>query len=85
MNRNWCCREFEIHGQPAIASDGVQVIIGVNAKTGFFSFLHFWLPGKHLEDGAAAGVRIRFCPWCGRNLEEHYCQETVPTPDQGPG
>jgi hypothetical protein len=41
-------------------------------KNYFLSLLEFRLPNKQPLDSSEGGMKILFCPWCGRNLEQHY-------------
>ena len=36
------------------------------------SLLEFRLPNEQPLDSSEGGMRILFCPWCGRNLEQRY-------------
>ena len=72
MNIIWCCKEFESHASDALQKDGFRAVLVLGGKLGFFSLLEFWLSSKKPPDPCEGRVRINFCPWCGRNLEQYY-------------
>jgi hypothetical protein len=72
MKRIWCCKEFESHGFGALHEDGFRALLVWRGRRGFLSLLEFWQQGKQPPDPCEGGVRINFCPWCGRNLEQYY-------------
>ena len=72
MKRIWCCKEFESHAAATFHDDRFRVVLVWRGRHGFFSWLEFWQPDKRPPDACEGGVRINFCPWCGRNLEQYY-------------
>src|ERR1700747_186519 len=72
MKRIWCCKEFESHAAATFHHDRFRAVLVWRGRHGFLSLLEFWQPGKQPPDACEGGVRINFCPWCGRNLEQYY-------------
>ena len=72
MKRIWCCTEFESHGSGALHKDGFRAVLVWRGRRGFLSLLEFGQDGKQPPDPCEGGIRINFCPWCGRNLEQYY-------------
>jgi len=54
-----------------VPADGFRVALTWR-KNFFMSILEFRLANKQPLDSSEGAVKIRFCPWCGRNLKEHY-------------
>jgi hypothetical protein len=71
MDKKWCCQEFESHATVIPSEDGFRVVL-VWSKTHFLSLLEFRSSNKQPLDSSEGGMKIWFCPWCGRNLEQHY-------------
>jgi hypothetical protein len=71
MDKKWCCQEFESHATVIPSEDGFRAVL-VWGKTHFLSLLEFRSSNKHALDSSESGMKIWFCPWCGRSLEQHY-------------
>jgi hypothetical protein len=65
---DWCCSTLEEHVQRG-AQPGFHLVYHYSAKTGKWFILQYGSPEP--EAGVLSAVRIRFCPWCGSNLEEY--------------
>ena len=73
MSRVWCCDEFESHASYNLATGGVAALL-LWGDRGFQSLLQFSPPGNatHSLSEIETAIMIKFCPWCGQNLERQY-------------
>jgi hypothetical protein len=69
MDKKWCCKDFESHATVIPSEDGFRAVL-VWSKTHFLSLLGFRSSNKQALDSSGGGMKIWFCPWCGRNLEQ---------------
>ena len=76
----WCCLGFESHVKTA-GSRGVSIIGGQDSQGNPEIFLQFrsidsdldsQLPNLPFPLSLATDIRIMFCPWCGKKVDEHY-------------
>ena len=73
MDRNWCCSEFQMHAShPDGGLDGFRVAMLWRAKGPFLCHLEYRSPDKQPLDRSDAMTKIKFCPWCGANLNQQY-------------
>jgi hypothetical protein len=63
MERNWCCPEFQSHATNVERKVGFRV-------APFLCLLEFRSEGKEPSDFSDGGMEIKFCPWCGTNLND---------------
>ena len=73
MDRNWCCSDFQMHAShPDGGQDGFRVLMLWRAKEPFLCHLEYRSPDKKLQHRSDAVTKIKFCPWCGANLNRQY-------------
>ena len=74
MDLRWCCEDFRgylFHGDGN--QDGLGISVLFRSRVPPLFQLEFRRPNrKPLEAIAEDMIRLKFCPWCGRNLLEHY-------------
>jgi len=70
--RGWCCPHFQaLCSQPDKREDCLRIaIITSNAEMDFLLENH--RPDRTPSDIAADAIKLRFCPWCGRDLRDWY-------------
>jgi hypothetical protein len=81
MDRNWCCAEFKSSASYADGKTGFRMAMVWGKKTFSCYFEYRWQDKKPLDFSDSA-VEIKFCPWCGTNLNERYGPPAFPTPQQ---
>src|SRR5579872_5217654 len=74
MNLNWCCDEFREHlFQTGDRQDGLGILVVLRSRTPPIILLEYRRPNRTpAEPIAEAGIKLKFCPWCGLNLVERY-------------
>ena len=73
MDRNWCCSDFQMHAShPDDGHDGFRVLILWRANEPILCNLEYRSPDKKPLDRSDAMTKIKFCPWCGANLNQRY-------------
>jgi ATP-dependent Clp protease ATP-binding subunit ClpA len=72
--KEWCCSEFQARCyQPGRREHGLGILFLMSSKTGtHFLFEYRRAVRQPMEPIAADGIKLRFCPWCGRNLAQWY-------------
>jgi hypothetical protein len=72
--KEWCCADFQARCyQVGKREDGLGIIFVFNTKIGTRFYLEYRRPDHQPSDPIAAdGIRLKFCPWCGRNLADWY-------------
>lgn len=72
--REWCCADFEARCyQSRKKENGLGIIMLITSKTGTHFLLEYRRPDRTPSEPIAAdGIKLKFCPWCGRNLAEWY-------------
>src|SRR6202041_2032324 len=68
MNLKWCCSELEARVNQG-GKAGFGILAAIN-KRGLLCFLEF----RHADSTGASdfpegGLQLKFCPWCGRNID----------------
>ena len=74
MNLKWCCSDFEkriLHGKP-----GLGVLVAIKSRVGVLCMLEYRRNSGGTPDSVEDGFRLKFCPWCGRDLVEWSKAET---------
>jgi hypothetical protein len=73
MDRNWCCSDFQMHAShPDGGLDGFRMLMIWRSNRPFLCRMEYRPPDrKHLERSDAV-AEIKFCPWCGANLNQQY-------------
>jgi lactoylglutathione lyase len=74
MKSEWCCPEFqERFFQTEGRQDGLGILWCVRPRAVPVFRLEYRRPNRTpLEPMAEDGIKLIFCPWCGRKLLEHY-------------
>ena len=74
MPSEWCCARFrERFFQTDGRRDGLGILWFVRSRATPVFVLEYRRPNRELPERIAEdGIKIEFCPWCGRNLLEHY-------------
>jgi hypothetical protein len=70
MERNWCCPEFQSHATNVERKVGFRVALVWKSRRPFPCLLEFRSEGKEPSDFSDGGMEIKFCPWCGTNLND---------------
>jgi lactoylglutathione lyase len=74
MNLDWCCEDFRerlFHDDGR--QDGLGIFVLFRSKVPPLFQLEYRRPNRKPPEAIAEdGIRLKFCPWCGRNLLEHY-------------
>jgi hypothetical protein len=78
--KEWCCPEFQAGCyQPGKREDGLGIIYVFSTKIGTRFHLEYRRPDRTPSDPIAAdGIKLKFCPWCGRNLADWYASGLPP-------
>ena len=74
MNLGCCCEDFRGH---LFHDDGIQEGLGIfvffRSRVPPLVRLEYRRPNQKPPEAIAEdGIRLKFCPWCGRNLLEYY-------------
>ena len=64
----WCCADFEEHIRKA-SEDGFGAVYIYNSKLGKRFFLQYRTDGDDESPDSGGVLSIKFCPWCGCDLE----------------
>ncbi len=74
MKSEWCCPEFqERFFQSGGRQDGLGILWIVHSRRAPMFLLEYRRPNRMpTEPIAEDGFKLKFCPWCGRNLLEQY-------------
>jgi len=74
MNSECCCAEFrERFFQTEGRQDGLGILWFVRSRAAPVFVLEYRRPNRAPPEPIAEdGIKLKFCPWCGRNLLEHY-------------
>jgi len=74
MNYEWCCPEFqERYFEAEGRRDGLGISWFVRSRAAPVFLLEYRRPtGMPPEPIAEDGMKLHFCPWCGRNLLKQY-------------
>jgi lactoylglutathione lyase len=74
MKSKWCCAEFqERFFQTEGRQDGFGILWYVRSRAAPVFRLEYRRPNRTPPEPIAEdGIKLIFCPWCGRNLLEHY-------------
>lgn len=74
MKSEWCCPEFqERFFQSEGRQDGLGILWNVRSRAAPVFLLEYRRPNRMpTEPIAEDGFKLKFCPWCGRNLLEQY-------------
>jgi len=78
--KGWCCAEFQARCyQSGKREDGLGIIYVFSTKIGTSFHLEYRRPDRTPSDPIAAdGIKLKFCPWCGRNLADWYASGLPP-------
>jgi hypothetical protein len=57
---------------PDTGLDGFRMFLYWKSRGYFLCRLEYRSPDKKRLDHSNAVVAIKFCPWCGVNLKQHY-------------
>jgi len=78
--KQWCCAEFRARCyQPGQREDGLGILFAFSTKTGTRFHLEYRRPDRAPSDPIAVdGIKLTFCPWCGRNLAGWYASGLPP-------
>jgi lactoylglutathione lyase len=74
MKSEWCCPEFqERFFQTEGRQDGLGILWYVRSRAAPVFLLEYRSPNRMPPEPIAEdGFKLKFCPWCGRNLFEQY-------------
>jgi hypothetical protein len=74
MVLEWCCADFRGRFfQDGGRQDGLGIIVVFRSRVPPLFALEYRRPNrKPPEPIADDGIKLKFCPWCGRNLSEQY-------------
>jgi hypothetical protein len=74
MKSEWCCPEFqERFFQAEGRQDGLGILWIVRSRAAPVFLLEYRRPNRMPPEPIAEdGIKLKFCPWCGRNLLEQY-------------
>jgi hypothetical protein len=74
MTSEWCCAEFrERFFQTEGRQDGLGILWYVRSRAAPVFLLEYCRPNRMpYEPIAEDAFKLKFCPWCGRNLLEQY-------------
>jgi lactoylglutathione lyase len=74
MDLGWCCEDFRgrlFHDDGN--QDGLGIFVFFHSRVPPLFQLEYRRPNRKPPEAIAEdGIRLKFCPWCGRNLLEHY-------------
>jgi len=71
MERKWCCAEFE-SAASASGKNGFRVVLAWDKRGLRISALEFRLPNNPPPNKSEGLSKIKFCPWCGSDLDHTY-------------
>jgi len=71
MERNWCCPTFEEHASNIEQKPGFRLGLVWRGRRPFSCYLQFRRPDSKPLERPEGTIEIKFCPWCGRNLQQH--------------
>jgi ClpA/ClpB-like protein len=71
---DWCCEDFRTRlYQTDGRQDGLGILVLFRSRIPPMFVLEYRRPNrKEPEPVAEDGIRLKFCPWCGRDLIEQY-------------
>jgi hypothetical protein len=73
MNSEWCCAEFRDRFFQDGRQDGLGILWFVRSSAAPIFVLEYRDPNRTPPEPIAKdGIKLKFCPWCGRNLLEYY-------------
>ncbi len=74
MKSEWCCPKFqERFFQAEGRQDGLGILWIVRSRAAPAFLLEYRRPNRMpTEPIAEDGIKLKFCPWCGRNLLKQY-------------
>ncbi len=80
MKSEWCCPEFrERFFQTEGRQDGLGILWFVRSRAAPVFVLEYRRPNRMpTQPIAEDGFKLKFCPWCGRNLLEQYSSGLPP-------
>ena len=74
MNLKWCCADFRARCfQPDGRQDGLGIVVVFRSRIPPMFVWEYCRPNRMPSEPIAEdGIKLKFCPWCGRNLIEQY-------------
>jgi len=77
---DWCCEDFRARLYQADGKqDGLGILMLFRSSIPPMFILEYRRPNwKEPEPLAEDGIRLKFCPWCGRDLIEQYGSSLPP-------
>jgi hypothetical protein len=74
MNSEWCCSDFrERLYRDGGRQDRLGIFVAFMSRIPPIFQLEYRRPNRREPEPIAEdGFKLKFCPWCGRNLLEHY-------------
>jgi lactoylglutathione lyase len=73
MNLEWCCDDFRVRLFDDKRQDGLGIFVLFRSRVPPLFQLEYRRSNRKPPEGIAEdGIRLSFCPWCGRNLLEQY-------------
>jgi len=78
--KEWCCPEFQTRCyQPGRREHGLGILVLILSKAGIQFLLEYRRTDRSPSEPIAAdGIKLKFCPWCGRNLADWYASGLPP-------
>jgi hypothetical protein len=73
-NLDWCCEEFRARlFQPDGRQDGLGILVVFHSRIAPIFLLEYRRPNRKAPEPIGEdGIRLKYCPWCGRDLIEQY-------------
>jgi len=76
---SWCCLGFQSNYLAEPGKRGIVILVGRDSSLRPEFVIQFrnmdmemQLPVLPFPISLSTDIRIRYCPWCGANLEKHY-------------
>jgi hypothetical protein len=73
-NLDWCCDDFRARlFHAGFRPDGLGILVLFRSRIPPMFVLEYRRPNRQEPEPIAEdGIRLKFCPWCGRDLIEQY-------------
>jgi ATP-dependent Clp protease ATP-binding subunit ClpA len=78
--REWCCPDFQSRCyQPGKKENGLGIVMWFRSRGPLNFALEYRRPDRAPSEPICEdGIKLKFCPWCGRNLADWYSSGLPP-------